>query len=80
MFDNKGMQKLRHFIDAEIPRRTDQEWADSLGISRSHFTMLKNGTAQPGKTLMTKIAAETGGAVPVTVWFDDAPAQSDTAA
>lgn len=52
--------------------RTHDEWAKALGCSRSHFTMLLNGTAQPGKKLMVKIEELSGGAVPVASWFEAA--------
>lgn len=49
--------------------RTHEEWAKALGCSRSHFTMILKGTAQPGKKLMVKIEQLSGGAVPVSSWF-----------
>jgi DNA-binding transcriptional regulator YdaS (Cro superfamily) len=63
------MQTLSDFIASHQPPRTDQEWADVLGVSRSHFNMLRHGKAQPSKRLMVQIERVTGGAVPVAVWF-----------
>ena len=63
------MQTLPEYIAAHVPARTDQEWAEVLGVSRSHFNMLRHGKAQPSKRLMVHIEHVTGGAVPVAVWF-----------
>ena len=64
------MQTFSEYVAAHQPPRTDQEWADVLGVSRSHFNMLRNGKAQPSKRLMVEIERVTGGAVPVTSWFE----------
>ena len=63
------MEKLRTYL-AGSPETKDGEWAAMFGISRSHFNMIRNGRAQPGKAVMTRIASATGGAVPVTAWFE----------
>lgn len=69
MFDNKPMQTLRQYIAAAEPSRTHEEWAQAIGITRSHFTEIVNGTAFPGRRVIERIAAETGGAVSPAVWF-----------
>lgn len=61
-------KKFQEFV-ARHPDRTHAEWAEVLGCSRSHFTMMLNGTAQPGKKLMLKIEEASGGYVPVVDWF-----------
>ena len=68
MFDTRGMEQLHAYIAAE-PDRTDAQWADLFGISRSHFTEIRNGTAFPSKSLMVRIAEKTAGRVPVIAWF-----------
>ncbi len=68
MFDTRGMEQLHAYIAAN-PGHTDAEWAKWLGISRSHFTEIRRGTAVPSKKLMVRIAEETDGKVPVTAWF-----------
>jgi hypothetical protein len=65
------MQTLTSYL-ASQPKRTDQEWAEEFGISRSHFTEIRLNTAQPGKNLMMKIEQATGGKVPVASWFSSA--------
>jgi hypothetical protein len=64
------MQTFPEYLASHQPPRTDQEWADTLGCSRSHFNMLRNGKAQPSKRLMVEIERATAGAVPVTAWFE----------
>lgn len=64
------MQTLSEYVAAQQSPQTDQEWADRLGVSRSHFNMLRHGKAQPSKRLMVQIEQVTGGAVPVTAWFE----------
>lgn len=63
------MEALLTYISEHGPR-TDQEWADLFGISRTHFHGLRTGTAQPSKKVMERIARETGGAVPIAAWFE----------
>ena len=70
IYDNKGMNALLRYI-AEHPDRTDQEWADLFGISRPHFNMIRNGKAQPSKTVMQRMEDVTDGAVPILSWFHD---------
>lgn len=60
--------KFQQFV-ARHPDRTHAEWAAVLGCSRSHFTMLLNGSAQPGKKLMLHIDSVSSGEVPVQSWF-----------
>jgi hypothetical protein len=69
----QDMEHLNAFIKTQ-PDQTDGHWAGRLGISRSHFNMIRNGTAVPGRKLMIKIADLTQGAVPVTAWFDQVSA------
>jgi hypothetical protein len=60
--------RFQQFV-AKHPDRTHEEWAKVLGCSRSHFTMLVNGTAQPGKALMVRIEQASRGFVQVSDWF-----------
>ncbi len=68
MFDTRGMEKLHEYI-ATHPDWTDAQWADHLGMSRTHFNEIRNGKAFPSKTLMVKIEANSGGAIPILAWF-----------
>ncbi len=68
MFDTRGMEQLHAYI-ASRPDWTDAQWAEHLGMSRSHFTEIRNGTAFPSKRLMVKISEVTEGRVPVIAWF-----------
>ena len=70
MFDIFDMQPnpLKTYVANQAPR-TDQEWAVLFGVSRSHFNMLRNGTAQPSKGVMVRMAEKTSGGVPVAAWF-----------
>ncbi|RAP39392.1 hypothetical protein BYZ73_20800 [Rhodovulum viride] len=63
------MNSLAHYIHGSAEQLTHEQWARRFGISRSHFTMLRNGTAQPSKKLMVRIEEETSGAVSVASWF-----------
>jgi hypothetical protein len=71
MFDTRVMEQLLAYIDANGPK-TDLEWSEVLGISRSHFTMIRRGKSVPGRKLIATIAERTNGQVPVTAWFADA--------
>jgi hypothetical protein len=66
------MDKLLAYIATNGPK-TDQEWSQLLGISRSHFTMIRRGKSVPGRKLIAAIADATGGQVPVTAWFEAQP-------
>lgn len=70
IFDNKGMSEFHNFLASGKAKKTDQEWAEFFGVSRSHFNMLRNGTAQPSKTLMLRMEHLTGGEVSVISWFE----------
>jgi hypothetical protein len=59
------------------PGRKDHEWAEMFGISRSHWNMIKNGTAQPSKAVMTRMETLTDGDVPILSWFA-APVLTDS--
>ena len=69
------MTRFQQYI-AKHPDRTHEEWARVFGCSRSHFTMMLNGTAQPGKKLMLHIAKVSRGAVPVQSWFAPSPREA----
>jgi len=64
----RPMHKLAAYLAAS--ESTHEEMAVRLGISRAHLTKLVNRRAYPSRALMQKIASETGGAVPVTAWFE----------
>jgi len=65
------MQQFAEYLQSHNPQRKDREWAEVLGVSRSHLNMLKHGKAQPSKRLMLRIERATGGAVPLAVWFEN---------
>lgn len=69
MFDTRGMQTLRQFIEKSKVSRTHEEWADQIGISRSYFTDIVNERVTPGTKVIRRINEVTGGKVPPAVWF-----------
>jgi predicted XRE-type DNA-binding protein len=66
---HKGMEQFLAYIEQNGPK-TDQEWADFFGISRSHFNMVRNRKTPAGRNLIVTIAKKTGGQVPITAWFE----------
>lgn len=69
MFDTRGMEQLRTYIERHGPDRTHQDWADAIGISRSYFTEILNGDVQPSRRVIGLIDRATDGAVPPSAWF-----------
>lgn len=63
------MKTLRQYIDRHKPRLTHEEWADRLGISRSYFTEILNGSKPASRRVMAAVNDMTGGKVPPNVWF-----------
>jgi plasmid maintenance system antidote protein VapI len=61
------MEQLAQHISAN-PGMTYREWADVFGVSRPHLHALINGERQPSLPVAQRIAAATGGAVPITAW------------
>ena len=49
--------------------RTQAEWAEAFGISRSYLAEILSGAKEPGRNAIRKIEAATGGKVPAAVWF-----------
>lgn len=68
MCDSPGMTDLATYI-SRAPGRTQQEWADDFGISRSFLSEILSGVKMPGRKTMSRIAEVTDNAVPVTSWF-----------
>lgn len=65
------MEHLLAYLAAH-PKRTDAEWAQEFGVSRPHFTNIRNGVAQPSKKVMARMARLTNNQVPVWAWFQEA--------
>jgi hypothetical protein len=65
------METLHQYTQRTAPDRTQREWADLLGTSRSYFCEIVNGTKRPGPKLIRQIDKMTGGRVPPTVWYRD---------
>lgn len=61
------MSTLPEYIKTQ-PDRPMREWADQFGISRPHLIALIDGTRAPSLSVAQRIAAQTGGAVPITAW------------
>jgi DNA-binding XRE family transcriptional regulator len=68
MFDTRLMSEFAAYIAKTDVGRTHAEWARHFGISRSHFTMIRNGTALPSRKLAAKIEALTKGRVKAHRW------------
>ena len=62
MFDISPMMTLPEYVAANGPK-TDEEWSKLFGVSRSHFNMLRNGTARPSVYLAQHMEQVTEGAV-----------------
>lgn len=62
------MDQLSTYI-SRFPGRTQQDWANAFGISRSFFAEIASGRKCPGRRTMISIAKATNGEVPVSSWF-----------
>ena len=62
-----AMSTLSEYIKRE-PDKKPMEWAATFGISRPYFYDLVGGNRYPSIAVANRIAAATGGEVPVTVW------------
>lgn len=62
------MNKLQDF--KENKGLTQEQLAALIGCDRSHVSKLLSGKAFPSRKLAIEIADKTGGAVPVTSWFE----------
>lgn len=62
---------LHEYMDknAKDGLRTQEEWANYLGISRSYLCQILSGERVPGRKTIEQIAHATNGDVSVTVWF-----------
>lgn len=45
-------------------------FADRIGVSRGYLSLILARRRKPSRAMIEKIAAETGGAVPPSVWFE----------
>ena len=63
--------RLTEYVKQQ-PSRTQQAWADDFGISRAFFYQLISGNRNPSLAVMVRIESETGGAVPLSSWADNA--------
>lgn len=70
IYDTRHMEHLHEYIKAQA-EQTDSKLAERFGISRSHFTMLRLGTALPSRKLAAHIEAVTEGAIPRSAWDTD---------
>lgn len=61
-------KELAEYIAAS-PTRSQQEWAELFGISRSYLSEILSGQKTPGRKAIQKIATATGGAVGPAAWF-----------
>lgn len=71
------MQTLQSYIATETPRRTQREWAEMLGTSRSYFCEIVSGAKRPGPKLIRAINKLTDGKVPPAVWYLDDPTTNE---
>jgi transcriptional regulator with XRE-family HTH domain len=69
MFDKAVMQTLNQYITNSKIKRTQEEWAEVFGISRSYLSEILSGAATPGWKTITKINDATGGSVPPAAWL-----------
>jgi transcriptional regulator with XRE-family HTH domain len=61
------MEQLKQIIQASD--RTQQDWADAIGISRPMLSMILSGKAHPSRRVIGLIDCATEGAVPPAAWF-----------
>ena len=76
MCDISGMMTLSEYT-AQFPERTQAQWAQQFGVSRSFFAELVGNRKMPGRETMAAIERETNGAVPIEVWFRDVRASNN---
>jgi transcriptional regulator with XRE-family HTH domain len=69
MFDKAIMQTLSQYIAKSKVKRTQEEWADIFGISRSYLSEILSGAVTPGWKTIAKIHEATGGKVPPAAWL-----------
>jgi transcriptional regulator with XRE-family HTH domain len=69
MFDNTVMKTLSQYIANSKVKRTQEEWAKFLGISRRYLLEILSGEVTPGWKTIAKIHEATGGKVPATAWL-----------
>jgi hypothetical protein len=72
MWDKTGMADINQIFEAAAPGRSDREWSDILGYSRSYIYMIRHGQRAPGRKFIEAVAAATDGAIPPSVWFGGA--------
>ena len=71
MCDMMGIMETLNTYLARFPGRTQQDWADIFGISRSFFAEIVGGAKSPGRKTMMSISKATNGEVPIAAWFED---------
>lgn len=76
MCDITDMMTLSEYT-AQFPERTQAQWAEQFGVSRSFFAELVGNRKMPGRETMAAIEKETDGAVPIEVWFKDIRSRQD---
>lgn len=59
---------VAHTLHSLDPCMNMEDWADRLGISRPYLYGLLDETRSPSLPVALRIAAATGGAVPITAW------------
>lgn len=64
------MNALQAYVDRH-PDRTQTDFAEQFGISRSYLAEILNGTKRPGRNAIAKIELGSGGAVPASSWFGE---------
>ncbi|HBT01608.1 MAG TPA: hypothetical protein DEB47_17530 [Citreicella sp.] len=62
-----GMSNLASHINS-APDKTKGDWARDFGISRPYLYQLIDGKREPSVEVALRIAAATGGAVPISTW------------
>ena len=63
------MQTLSQYIAKSKVKRTQEEWAEVFGISRSYLSEILSGAVSPGWKTIIKINDATGGKVPPGAWL-----------
>jgi len=70
------MKTLPEYIASSKVKRTQEEWGEVFGISRSYLSEILSGKVTPGTKVIARINEVTGGKVPPAVWFQSAKTES----
>lgn len=67
------MRTLQEYV-AENPHgfRTQREWAEHFGMSRSYFAEILHGRKAPSREAIRKFDKFSGGEISPEVWFREA--------